>query len=84
MITDALIDAFLATVGAVLGLAPETGLGGMDEAASANVTGFITAANGFLPISVAVVVLLALIALQLLLLSWDLLVWLYHQFWGSD
>lgn len=84
MITDLIIQAFMSGIGTLLGFLPETGPGDIDAQASASAVAFGTTANGFFPVHTIVVVLLALLALEIALLTWDLIVWIYHQFWGSD
>jgi hypothetical protein len=84
VITDLIVHAFLAGVGTLLGFLPDAGTGRIDQQASSSAAAWGTTANGFFPVTVTVFVLLALLVLETALLLWDLVVWIYHQFWGSE
>lgn len=46
--------------------------------------GGIAALNGWVPAVVAFGVLGMLLTVQVAVSGWGLLVWVYHQFWGSE
>lgn len=84
MITDFVLDAIFGGIGALLGLAPSVTFpdtsGGTSGAWG---IGIIHNMNNIVPISTAVSCLLALLALRVAMQAWDILVFVYHQFWGS-
>ena len=84
MITDAIVHALLGALSALLTLFPATGPLTLGSGVSTSVMGWAGAANSFLPFSVIVQVLVLLVGLQLVLVAWDVAVWVYHQVWGSD
>lgn len=84
MITDAIVSAFLGALEALLSLLPDTGPVVVSGASTTAVTGWAGAANSWVPVTLIVGVLGMLIAVELALVLWDLIVFVYHQFWGSD
>ncbi len=81
MITDAILTALLGGLSALLGLAPVITI--PDLQASSIVTA-IAAATGFVPVAAMVTMLLAYLAVMVGMQGWELVAFVYHQFWGSD
>lgn len=85
MITDLIITAVLGGINALLSLMPnwqlptatENGFGGQIGQYAAMV-------DEFFPISTIVQIFLSWLGLRLLLAGWDFIVFVYHQFWGSN
>ncbi len=84
MITDAVVHALLGALSALLTLLPSTGNVTLGSGVDTTVMGWAGAANSFVPFSAVVQVLVLLLGLQLVLMAWDVAVWVYHQVWGSD
>jgi hypothetical protein len=84
MITDAVVQALLAALSALLTLLPATGNLTLGSGVDTSVMGWVGAANSFVPLVSILQVLVLLAGVQLLLMAWDLAVWVYHQIWGSD
>ena len=84
MITDLVVQALLAVVGSVVTLIPGGASVTFMDNVSVSVLGWVRAGNGFLPVSMALTCLMGLLALQLALGLWDLILWIYHQVWGSS
>lgn len=88
MITDAIANAFFGALGALFTLIPDTGvLAGFTSEQTDN--GYALGnAFGLLDASVPIATLVAaaamLLLLEIALQGWDLIVWIFHQFWGSD
>ena len=84
MITDALVHALLGALSALLTLFPSTGNVTLGSGVDTTVMGWAGAANSFIPFTAVLQVLVLLLGLQLVLVGWDVAVWVYHQVWGSD
>lgn len=85
MITEAVIRVLAGGVRIILGLIP-TWEPPPDafESSAYEVGAMAGALNGHLPVAVAGVCLVLLLALKVFLLGWRALVFIYHQFWGSQ
>lgn len=49
-----------------------------------DVGSMVASLNGWVPVIAAGAVLALLLTVQVASSAWGLLVWVYHQFWGSD
>ena len=83
MITDAFLDAVFTGLNALLSLVPSftfptPGTGYATE------LHLVFAIKQIFPIELSVSLFVAYLTMHLLLLGWDLLVFVYHQFWGGD
>ena len=82
MITDAVLGALFGGISALLTLMPSwsfpTTSGGASYLAP------LTYAGHIIPIQTAATVFALLLALRVLLAGWDFVLFVYHQFWGSD
>ena len=83
MITDFIIGAFVSGIGALLDLVPVISIPSPGEN-FASFTGVIGGANKVFPVFWAMGGITAIVVLKIALNVWDLIVWVYHQFWGSD
>lgn len=86
MITDAVVQSFLAAVSALLTLVPAFTLPDFlaGEGAANTVAQGWRAANGVLPVYTIAQTLTAYLLVLLGLRLWDVAVWVFHQFWGSS
>ena len=84
MITDAVVHAVLGALSALLTLLPATGPLTLGSGVDTTVMGWAGAANSFVPFATVLQVLVLLVGLQLVLMGWDVAVWVYHQIWGSN
>lgn len=82
MITDIIISAFVAGIGALLDLLPTWTIPTI-PVTSAPITAAEQLSRVF-PVMSVVVVLLLILGLKVLLGAFDVAVWVYHQFWGSS
>lgn len=82
MITDAFFGAIFGSLNALLGLIPAIGLPPADDQ-----TGVIVWAGALslvFPLAHLAIAMGSVIATRIGLQVWDLTVFIYHQFWGSD
>jgi hypothetical protein len=85
VITDLVVQGFLAGIGALLGLMPTVTFATAGSTASFQEFGAqMHYANQFAPVESLAVVGLALFVLRLAMQLWVLIVWIYHQFWGAS
>jgi hypothetical protein len=82
VITEFLLVGFLAGLDAVLSLLPTFDMPEPNTYLSG--FRFITKANEVVPVVTLTVCIVALFAVELAMRAWDLVVWIYHQFWGSE
>lgn len=83
MITDFLLSGLFGALNLLLGLLPNWSLPdftGIEQ----DISGYMNEANRVFPVDTFIYVILGAIALKLLMVALDLVVWIYHQFWGSD
>lgn len=85
MVTDALIAFVFGSVRAVLGLIP-TWQPPADAFSSTSISlGSIAGTgNGWFPVVTLGVCLVFILALKVFLLGWRVVVFIYHQVWGSN
>lgn len=83
MIIDWILTAISAGINALISLGPSITIPTWD-ATNTNATTIVMTLNGIIPIYALMVSFFAILAVQLLLQIWDLIVFVYHQFWGSD
>lgn len=84
MIVDLIITAILGSINALLSLIPSWTLptfGHDDGMAFAEYT---QAMNHIVPITTILSIIGAAIALRVIMYGFDGIVWIFHQFWGSD
>lgn len=85
MIFDAIVRFLGQSVRAVVGLIPSWSPPASDFATSAGQFGALAfRANGYFPVAVLAWCLVLVLALKVFLLAWRVIVFLYHQVWGSD
>ena len=84
MITDLIIRAFLGGINALLALLPSWSAPTAESNGSLVFGRFVAEANGILPITTMVQIASLALSLRLLMSGWDLVVFIYHQFWGSE
>lgn len=87
MVTEVLLTLVVGFVEWFVGLVPDFGLT-LNTLDLAGVwSGLGTAAsglNGWVPLTAMVGSLVAYLTVQVVMSVWGLIVWVYHQFWGSD
>lgn len=84
MITDLVVTAILGAISALVGLIPSWTLPGMDSTNGHVVGQYLYYTNTIVPMFTIVGILAASIALRGILAGGDLIIWIYHQFWGGD
>lgn len=87
MITESLLAIVMGSVEWFAGLVPDFGL----DLSTLDLTSVwqslgsgVAALNGWVPALVALGCLGTLLSVQVGVSGWGLLVWVYHQFWGSE
>lgn len=83
MIVDAVVSWVVTGLTAILGLIPSVTLPGEGSSYS-QVAGWAYSANQVFPVGAAFAGLLTGIVVEAVIRGWDLTVFIYHQFWGSD
>lgn len=84
MVTEALLVILAASARGLFALVPAVDIGlGLFEQAYQVGTWF-TALNRYVPMGAVIGVLFMLLALKLFLFGWRVVIWIYHQFWGSS
>lgn len=81
MITNLIVTAFLAGLDAVLSLFPIVAFPTDVGMSIGNTVGEI---NLIFPLKLVMQLFVASIAVRIALNTFDMGVWVYHQFWGSD
>lgn len=87
MITETLLGIVVDLVAWIVAVTPDFGLdlGTLDIASAMDAAGSsIGALNGWLPVTYFLASAVLLLTLQVVMRGWGVLVWLYHQFWGSE
>jgi len=85
MIVDALVTFVCASARAVLGLLPTWTVPATPFATTSYSLGSMASmGNGYFPVAVLGVCIALVLALKVVLLGWRVVVFIYHQFWGSD
>lgn len=84
MIIKILVDAMLAAINALFSLIPGQESGTLSVGDFDSVTSLIWNANGIIPISAIVFSMTAIFGLKIAMVVYDLAIYVYHQFWGSD
>lgn len=83
MITDFVLNAIFGGISALLSLAPEASLPPTSSGGGWEI-GLVHNLNNIIPIGTMASCLLALLALRIAMQGWDIAVFVYHQFWGTD
>jgi hypothetical protein len=83
MITDFVVSSFLAAFAALFGLIPAVG-SAPSHGAFDGVAQQVVAFNDIFPLVTLLEVLGIILALEVAIYLWDLILFVYHQFWGSD
>lgn len=83
MITDFLFGGLIGMVNFLFSLIPSWNMPDLTSVET-SIYNNMESANRVFPVDTLIYVLLAAIAVKILLASWDLLVFAYHQIWGSD
>lgn len=85
MVTEALIGFFMQAIRAVVRILPVWSPPAEDlTAVSTEVGAWGARADGYFPVTVLGVCLAVVFAVKVGLLAWRVVVFIYHQFWGSD
>lgn len=86
MITETLLAVALGLVEWIVSITPDFGLDlSLDIASNlAYIGGLAYTMNAWLPVDTIVICLVLLFGVQVVLTLWGFVVWLYHQFWGSN
>lgn len=85
MITDAIINALLGGINALLSLLPSYELpDGRDSEFGYQLGALVSQADHIFPLATITKIIGLAFALRILMASWDLIVFIYHQFWGSN
>lgn len=87
MITEALLGMVVDLVEWLVTLLPDFGvdLSTLDFAGAwESIAGAALALNGWVPVTVQLGVAAMLLVVLVAMSGWGLVVWVYHQFWGSD
>lgn len=82
MITDLIVTAMLGCLDAVFGLFPAFTM--PDSGTYTGALSWGLAFDGIFPVRTLFVCVAAAFGIELVLRLWDLTVFVYHQFWGSD
>jgi hypothetical protein len=85
MVTGAIITVLFTGLRAVMGLVPSWGVvANPFESVSFSLGGMFGSMNAYFPVSVLLGCLVLLLSLKVFLLGWRVVVFIYHQFWGSN
>lgn len=87
MIVEALVTLAVSFVEWFVSIVPTFGLDftGIDMAGLWESIGSqVSALNGWLPVVAMGIALAAYLTVQVVMSVWGLIVWIYHQFWGSE
>lgn len=84
MIVDLLVTAVLGCINAVIGLMPTWTLPVMTPANGLQLQRYMNALAFLVPATALLVVIGGNLALRGIVSGWGLVVFIYHQFWGSD
>lgn len=84
MIIKILVDAMLAAINALFSLIPGQDSGTLSVGDFESVTALVWNAGGIIPISQIVFAVTAIFGLKIAMIIYDLAIFVYHQFWGSD
>lgn len=82
MILGLVVTAVLGVFSTLAGLMPTWTLPSVSHDSA--IPTYIHLANSILPLTTVALAIAAYGALMLAMSGWDLIVWVYHQFWGSD
>lgn len=83
MITEFIINVFLASLDALTSLIPSFTLPSFSENGT-GAFGTIGKLNGLFPVMTLILCLASALIVILALNVWDLTVFIYHQFWGAN
>jgi hypothetical protein len=82
MITDFLLNVLFSGINALLSLVPSVSI--PDVGANQNYMSSMYALNRIVPVEWTAIVILAYFSTKVSLQVWDMIVFVYHQFWGGD
>lgn len=83
MITEFLLNGIFGGINALLGLMPDYVLPENTDGDKYSIGSYAAYANSVFPLATLVQITGLAIGLRALLQGWELIVWIYHQFWGS-
>lgn len=84
MITDAIIQALLGGISALIGLMPAYALPSQLISDNSLIVGqYAAGADKIFPLTTVINIIGLALTLKVLMLGADLIIWIYHQFWGS-
>lgn len=87
MITETLLTLSVNFMTWFVGLVPDFGLSlnALDLSGMwGNIGSSVAGLNGWLPVTATGLSLVIYLTVQVVMSVWGLIVWVYHQFWGSD
>lgn len=84
MITDLILELFTSILAGFLSLAPQVSFNAESIASIAGAINGLGAANGYFPVNTLAICLAAVMGLKVIMLGYRLLLFIYHQFWGSS
>lgn len=86
MIVETAVGMAMAFLGWIVSITPDFGLNlDVDLAEWFETLGTYAARfSGYLPVAVVGASVAAVLIVQVVASAWSFIVWLYHQFWGSD
>lgn len=84
MITDLIISTFLACIDAILSLIPNVSLPVPTPGATANIASVSFSMARIIPIITMMELAGVAIGIRLALQGYELALYIYHQFWGSN
>lgn len=82
MITNLIVTAFLASIDALTSLFPSFSMPSFPAASSA--ISAVANLNMLFPVCTLILCITSAVVIMIALYGWDAILWVYHQFWGSD
>lgn len=82
MITNLIVTAFLASVDALVSLFPSFSMPSFSGPSSAIAA--VANLNMLFPVCTLILCITSAVVIMIALYGWDAILWVYHQFWGSD
>jgi len=83
VITEALLAIVVGLLSVLDGLLPDLTIEGAGAAAGSFMSGLFVL-NGYVPIVDLLAGTLLLLSARFVMSGWHIVVWIYHQFWGSS
>ncbi|MDR1188132.1 MAG: hypothetical protein LBK95_11875 [Bifidobacteriaceae bacterium] len=85
MITEFILECLFGLIRGLIALGPSYTPPVADAASQASMVGATASGlNSYAPVGTLALVLALLVAAKLALMVWQLVVFIYHQFWGSS